>query len=151
MHIILHAFSEQKDTSLVIVGNWSNSDYGRELRNKYADCHNLYLLDPIYNLGKLKSLRSGAAVYLHGHSAGGTNPSLVEAMHFGVPVIAFDCDFNRSTTEGKALFFCDTESLQQALASLTEDVSENIGKEMIEIAQRRYTWSKVAEQYFALF
>ncbi len=77
--------------------------------------------DPVYDLGKLKSLRSRSAVYIHGHSAGGTNPSLVEAMHFGVPIIAFDCDFNRSTTEDKALFFRDADSLQQTLVSLTED------------------------------
>ncbi|MDX2504246.1 MAG: DUF1972 domain-containing protein [Gammaproteobacteria bacterium] len=151
IHVILDAFSEQNDYSLVIVGNWSKSDYGRELRKKYMDFPNLFLLDPVYDLGKLKSLRSRAAVYIHGHSAGGTNPSLVEAMHFGVPIIAFDCDFNRSTTEDKALFFRDAESLQHALDTLTEDVSENIGKEMIEIAQRRYTWGKVAENYFDHF
>ena len=147
----LQAFGEQNDTSLVIVGNWSNSDYGRELRNRYESSNNLYLLDPIYDLGKLKTLRSGASMYLHGHSAGGTNPSLVEAMHFGVPVVAFDCDFNRSTTEGKALFFRDAESLQQVLVSHTEGVLEDIGKDMVEIARRRYTWDKVAEQYFEIF
>jgi glycosyltransferase involved in cell wall biosynthesis len=151
IHVILDAFTEQNDYSLVIVGNWSKSDYGRELKKKYMNCHKLYLLDPIYDLGKLKSLRSRAAVYIHGHSAGGTNPSLVEAMHFGVPIIAFDCDFNRSTTEDKALFFRDAESLQKTLSSLAEEEVDNIGKKMIEIAQRRYTWGKVAENYFDLF
>jgi glycosyltransferase involved in cell wall biosynthesis len=150
INVILDAFSEQNDYSLVIVGNWSKSHYGRELRIKYMDCCDLYLLDSIYDLGKLKSLRSRAAVYIHGHSAGGTNPSLVEAMHFGVPIIAFDCDFNRSTTEDKALFFRDAKSLQQTLGSLTEDELDDIGKKMIVIAQRRYTWDKVAEQYFHL-
>jgi glycosyltransferase involved in cell wall biosynthesis len=41
---------------------------------------------------------------VHWHSAGGINPSLMEAMHFGKAVLAFDCNYNRSTTEDKALF-----------------------------------------------
>ncbi|SCZ67273.1 DUF1972 domain-containing protein [Thiohalomonas denitrificans] len=150
VHIIVEAFSAQETIALVLVGNWENSDYGRDLRHRYQAFNNLYLLDPIYDLGKLKTLRSKAAVYLHGHSAGGTNPSLVEAMHFGVPIIAFDCDFNRSTTEDRALYFSDVESLRHQIITLDDAVSEKVGKDMVEIAQRRYTWAKVAEQYFAL-
>lgn len=73
------------------------------------------------------------------------------SLHFGVPIIAFDCNFNRSTTEGKALFFSDARSLWQTLGMLTEDELDDIGKKMVKIAQRRYTWDKVAEQYFGIF
>jgi glycosyltransferase involved in cell wall biosynthesis len=151
IHIILEAFSGLENYSLVIVGNWLNSDYGRELHRQYSAYDNFYLLDPIYNLGKLYSLRSSSEFYLHGHSAGGTNPSLVEAMHFGVPIIAFDCDFNRSTTENKALYFKDAKNLKLVISSLTESVSETVSKEMVEVAKRRYTWKTVAKQYFNLF
>ena len=44
-------------------------------------------------------------VYVHGHSAGGTNPSLVEMMHFEKPIIAFDCVYNRATMEDKGQYF----------------------------------------------
>lgn len=139
-----------KAPPLVMVGNWSNSEYGRVLREKYASCGNLFLLDPIYDLGRLKTLRLQASFYVHGHSAGGTNPSLVEAMHFGKAVLAFDCDYNRSTTEDKTLFFCDSEKLQQIIESLDKSVAERVGRDMLEIANRRYTWRIVAQQYFAL-
>jgi glycosyltransferase involved in cell wall biosynthesis len=139
-----------KAPSLVMVGNWNNSEYGRALRAQYASCGNLFLLDPIYDLGKLKTLRSRAALYVHGHSAGGTNPSLVEAMHFGKAVLAFDCDYNRSTTEDKALFFSDSESLRQLVESLDQSVTDKVGHDMLDIAQRRYTWEIVAREYFAL-
>lgn len=135
---------------LVMVGNWNNSEYGRGIRERYAACENLYLLDPIYDLGKLKTLRSHASFYVHGHSAGGTNPSLVEAMHFGKAVLAFDCDYNRSTTEDKALFFGNSEELQQLIVSLDKAVAEKVGRDMLEVANRRYTWRIVAEQYFSL-
>ncbi len=150
VHIVIDAFSRQQEIALVMVGNWNNSEYGRELRTRYADMAQLHLLEPIYDLGKLKSLRAGAALYVHGHSAGGTNPSLVEAMHFGKPVLAFDCDFNRATTEEKAIFFKDSASLLNEIQMAGVNDLSSVGKDMLEIAQRRYTWSKVAQQYFDL-
>ena len=107
-------------------------------------------LDPIYDLGKLKSLRSRALFFIHGHSAGGTNPSLVEAMHFGKPVLAYDCNFNRCTTEEQALFFKNSEELQQLIKTMDVADANRMGGQLLEIAQRRYTWRIVAEQYFAL-
>lgn len=150
VHMVVEAFSKLKLQALVMVGNWNNSEYGRTIRAQYASCGNLFLLDPIYNLGKLKTLRSLASLYIHGHSAGGTNPSLVEAMHFGKAVLAFDCNYNRSTTEGKALFFNDSESLLQLVESQDKSVADKVGRDMLEIAKRRYTWNIVAQQYFEL-
>ncbi len=74
----------------------------------------------------------------------------MEAMHFGKAVLAFDCNYNRSTTEDKALFFSDNAELQQLIVSLDKAVAEKIGRDMLAIANRRYTWRIVAEQYFSL-
>ena len=150
IHLILEAFYKLTSNPIVIVGNWNNSVYGIALRKQYAMYEHLYMIDSIYDLSKLKSLRSGASIYIHGHSAGGTNPSLVEAMHFGKPILAFDCDFNRYTTEGNALFFKTSNTLMTLVESLDGDVAERVGDKMIEIAQRRYTWDVVAKQYFDL-
>jgi glycosyltransferase involved in cell wall biosynthesis len=150
VHMLLEAFARQPSLALVIVGNWSNSEYGRALRERYAGVTHLYLLDPIYDLGKLKFLRAGAVIYVHGHSAGGTNPSLVEAMHFGLPVLAFDCDFNRATTEEKALYFRDADNLARMADMRDAGALRANGQAMREIAQRRYTWEAVAQQYFSL-
>jgi len=151
IHIILEAFSKLETQCLVMVGNWGYSEYGRALRIRYSSSVNLHLLEPIYDLGKLKTLRMRAKFYVHGHSAGGTNPSLVEAMHFGKAVLAFDCDYNRSTTESKALFFNSSETLSCLLEMMSAEVAEKAARDMVEIANRRYTWSIVARQYFLLF
>jgi len=82
--------------------------------------------------------------------AGGTNPSLVEMMHFGIPVLAHGCSFNRHTTEDRALYFETAEDLLQVAQNLTPECATRVGGAMREIAQRRYTWNKVAREYFNL-
>ncbi|WP_252371300.1 DUF1972 domain-containing protein, partial [Escherichia coli] len=81
IHIILEAFS-QTNHNLKLIGNWHSSIYGKELFEKYSRFSNIELIHPIYELEKLYVLRETCCGYIHGHSAGGTNPSLVEAMHF---------------------------------------------------------------------
>lgn len=149
--MILESFSLRTNYNLIFVGNWSVSDYAKSLYAKYADKDNIYLLDPIYNLNKLFWLRDGAKIYIHGHSAGGTNPSLVEMMHFSKPIIAFDCAFNRCTTKNRAEYFSRSSELLDILdLSVCKSFDEN-AKCMYEIASSDYTWTKVGAEYFALF
>jgi len=147
VHMIIEAFAEQEKLPLVIVGNWDSSEYGKYLCQKYAEAEHIYLLSPIYDLGKLCALRSNASLYIHGHSAGGTNPSLVEAMHFAKPILAYDCNFNRYTTESKARYFASASELTQILKWGEFD---GLGSNMLEVAQRCYTWGVVAKEYFNL-
>ena len=148
--MILEAFAAIATMPLVFVGNWNNSSYGQGLRQHYAEHANLHLLDSIYDVGILRTLRDNANIYVHGHSAGGTNPSLVEMMHFGLPILAYDCIFNRCTTEDKAGFFKDAESLRKALETLDTVDAAQIGVDMRRIAQDRYTWDAVGQAYFEL-
>ena len=148
--MILDSFAQLSDRNLVFVGNWNNSVFGRDLRASYSEYPNLYLVDPIYEPGRLRWIRDGAQAYVHGHSAGGTNPSLVEMMHFGISVLAFDCSFNRYTTEGKAIYFDSSEDLIQLFSKLRVESMDEVGAHMKEIALRRYSWESVGRAYFDL-
>lgn len=149
VHVILEAL-DGLDMPLVFVGNWDNSAYGRDLKVRYRESSNIFLLDPIYEPGALHALRSHAWVYLHGHSAGGTNPSLVEMMHFGIPILAHGCAFNRHSTEDKARYFQSAAELTEQLCSLDLEDAAQIGSKMREIAQRKYTWDQIGKAYFEL-
>ena len=149
IHIILEAFAAYKNFPLVIVGNWKNSAYGRALKETYSQCANINLLDPVYDLHRINWLRSHAAVYVHGHSAGGTNPSLVEAMCLGLPVFAFDCVYNRATTENRCLYWKNAAELSALLAE-QESLFPQIARDMHETGMRLYRWEHIAEQYNAL-
>lgn len=144
--MILEAF-ENSSLPLVFVGNWSNSEFGRKLRSQYASSPNIIMLDPIYEPAALHRIRRNASVYIHGHSAGGTNPALVEMMYVGHPIIAFDCNFNRYTTEDRAVYFASASEL----AHLVDGISHyQNGSSMREIADRRYRWNVIGAEYFSL-
>jgi glycosyltransferase involved in cell wall biosynthesis len=147
IHVILQAFHEAGHR-LRIVGNWQSSDYGRDLKRRYGTSSNIELLDPIYEIERLYELRARMKFYVHGHSAGGTNPSLVEAMHFGRPILAFDCVYNRATLEGEGEYFYDVESLKN-LIGFVDRPSRDAA--IIELARRRYTWDEIRKRYEALF
>lgn len=138
------------DLPLVFVGNWSKSDYGRDLRQKYSAHPQIHLLDPVYEPTALRAIRDRAVLYVHGHSAGGTNPSLVEMMHFAIPVLAHGCNFNRYTTEERARYFMSANELADAARGLSSQSAEEIGDAMQEIAKRRYTWDAIGKAYFDL-
>lgn len=144
-NVILDAFSKT-DKKLIYIGNWERSEYGRELKEKYSKYPNINIHKPEYDLDTLYVLRSHAAMYIHGHSAGGTNPSLVEAMFFGKPILAFDCIYNRATTGNKAYYFKDSDELVSLIS-----IKELDGAAMNEMAQKEYTWKKIASQYEALY
>jgi glycosyltransferase involved in cell wall biosynthesis len=149
IRMIVEAFAHA-GAPLVMIGNWNANTYGRQIREEFSQLTQLRLLDPIYDLAVLKTLRNRAGFYVHGHSAGGTNPSLIEAMHFHRDILAFDCGFNRATTENRALYFRDSVGLERLLAAHGAGEAVISDGVMKEIAERRYTWAVVAQKYFDL-
>lgn len=131
---------------IAFIGNWNHSDYSRDLYNRYKNVRGIHLIKSIYDLDALYALRVNARRYVHGHRAGGTNPSLVEAMFFGRPILAFDVIYNRETTQGKAYYYSDIESL----ICLIE--AENLdGSGIEETARSQYVWQTIAAQYESLY
>lgn len=144
-HNTLEAFS-RTDKKLIFIGNWNRSEYGRNLKEKYSKFPNIIIQDPIYDIDILYALRKNAGMYIHGHSAGGTNPSLVEAMFFGCPILCYDVVYNRASTLDKAYYWSDIDELVKLLQC--NDLSGDIMK---SIAQERYTWKVITSQYEALY
>jgi len=147
--LILDTFSKLGDIQFVYIGNWNNSKYGKTLKEKYLFHKNIILLDAIYDIDVLNIVRSNCTTYIHGHSVGGTNPALVEAMFIGLPIIAYDVDFNRVTTHNKALYFSDIKQLQENLKLLYNNVSlcNKLARDVRIIAKNRYNWKNIINKY----
>jgi glycosyltransferase involved in cell wall biosynthesis len=152
LDLILNAFMNT-NVCLIIVGNWTNSNYGLNLRLKYQDFKNIMMLDPIYDQHRLDELRSNCGIYIHGHSVGGTNPSLVEAMCLGLNVLSFDVSFNRATTVQMATYFKDIFELRKLINVFYKNNSifEGVGLTLKEIATKRYLWTNIVSKYDEIF
>lgn len=150
--IILESFINS-NVKLIIVGNWNNSKYGINLLRQYSIYSNIILLNPIYDQQKLDILRSNCGIYIHGHSVGCTNPSLVEAMYLGLNVLAYDVSFNRSTSHHSAKYFKDDTELKQYVNEFYHDrtIFNQIGINLKVIALNRYIWEKIVNKYDKLF
>lgn len=149
VHTILEAF-ERAQKPIVFIGNWQKSDYGRSLSEQYRNSKYIKITPAVYDLNILNVIRSNCSIYLHGHSAGGTNPSLVEAMFFEKPIFAFDCIYNRESTENKATYFSSSDQLTNILNNSDINLKANANA-MKEIAERRYKWETIARQYENLY
>lgn len=150
VHLTLEAYRQNKQ-KILFIGNWMKSNYGKDLYNYYSQFSNIKLILPEYNLNVLNVLRKNCYIYIHGHSAGGTNPSLVEAMFFKKPIIAYDVVYNRETTENKAIYFKNADSLISTIQKLSNNELENIALNMYEIAQQKYTWESIVKKYESLY
>lgn len=150
--LILEAFRDLK-LKLVLIGNWNFSTYGKTLRDRYNDCENLLLLDPIYEQTILDELRSNCGIYVHGHSVGGTNPSLVEAMNLGLCCIVYGVDYNIETTENSAIYFNNVDDLKNAVNFFIDNKIDalKIGNDLKTLALKRYTWDNIISKYEKLF
>lgn len=147
VEMILEAFSQQNKIPIVMVGNWDNSGYGLAIKSKFAGTQNIILIDAIYNRQVLDVLRSNCTLYIHGHSAGGTNPSLAEAMFLGLPVFAFASGYNEYTTQNKALYFKTADELTNLVKQYKLLALQPIAEDLKQIAHKYYRWKLIAQQY----
>jgi len=105
---------------LMIIGSFQNK-YGNYLLKKYAGT-GIRFYGPLFNMDELNQLRFYSHLYFHGHSVGGTNPSLLEAMASNALIVAHDNIFNKSILGEDALYFHNSYDIGQLL-------KQNLSKE----------------------
>lgn len=139
---------------LVVVGSVPYpSEHERAVRDLAATDDRVRVLGGVWDQDLLNSLYAGAACYLHGHSVGGTNPSLLRAMGAGAPVIAWDVDFNREVLDDAGRFFADPVQLATELEQLEADpvAARAQGGNGRKRAVTTYRWDEVTTGYERLF
>lgn len=138
---------------LVVVGSANfDSPLERELLARQHD-GSVRWLGHVSDQDLLTQLWANAGVYVHGHSVGGTNPALLQALAAGAPTLALDTPFNREVVEDPTHLYADSvNSLRQAMRRLIEDVDERrrLREQGKGIVQRRYQWDDVCARYESL-
>ena len=137
-------------TPYFVVGNHLTK-YGDFLKDTYRDS-GIIFLGGIFNKEHLDNIRFYSKLYLHGHSVGGTNPALLEAMAAKTFILAHNNRFNKSVIEDNAFYFSTSEELvylleDERLINHKEDYVLNNQKKIDSV----YRWSIVVGQYEAYF
>lgn len=138
---------------LVVVGGAPYSDeYTERITADAAGDERIRLIGPVWDQDQLDQLYGHARVYLHGHSVGGTNPSLLRAMGAGAAVSAFDVGFNREVVGDPRWVFSDEASVAAAVEAAEADGPgfEAYGTSLRARVAREYRWDDVADAYEAL-
>jgi glycosyltransferase involved in cell wall biosynthesis len=135
---------------LVVVGGAPYAEgYERRVRDLAAGDERVLFLGAIWDQPLLDQLYGHAISYLHGHSVGGTNPSLLRAMGAGAAVTAWDVVFNREVTDGAARFVNSPADVAAALFADEQDptAAKERGEMLREHARVAYVWDDVAHEY----
>ena len=130
---------------LLLIGNYSNS-FGSYLKTKYENEKTVFM-GAVYDLVLLNNLRYFSQYYFHGHSVGGTNPSLLEAMASNALIVAHDNVFNRSILKEDAFYFKETADISTILQKkVAKNDYLDFLKHNTEKIINDYSWSHITDQ-----
>lgn len=153
--VITEYMKSSTPKKLVIISNISNGNYYNKLIND-TDClkdTRILFIDGVYDKKKLSIIRKNAYLYIHGHSVGGTNPSLLEALSLTDLNILYDINFNKDVGMDSCLYFKDVGSLEKILEDrkLLENSKKKLGNKAKKIIKENFTWEIIVNKYKDIF
>lgn len=132
------------EKTFVVIGNTQTS-YGKKWRRKYASHAGIRFLGAEYDQEVLNTLRHYCSIYFHGHSVGGTNPSLLEAMACGAMIAAHDNPFNKAVTGKNASYFSNANDVALIMNNMRPN--ETMMAQNLEKIRTTYNWEMIIDRY----
>ena len=144
--IIKGVLQSQSKFPLLVIGNLKTK-LGVQLIKKYKD-QRIIFVESVYDKDALNALRFYSEMYFHGHSVGGTNPSLLEAMACQCIISSHQNAFNHNTLDEDAYYFLDETDIANGIDHRhSEEVETNFVKNNLTKIRDKFNWRVVAEQY----
>lgn len=145
--------SSRASLPLIVVGGAPYAPgHIASIHDASAGDERIRLVGPVWDQRQLDQLYHHAATYLHGHSVGGTNPSLLRAMGAGAAVCAYDVVFTREVLGDTGRFFTDRAELARVIERAERDAAatHQLGRAARQRVATRYRWDDVADGYESL-
>lgn len=147
IEIILDGITKSAEQiPFLVIGN-HDTNYGGYLKNKYKNNKNIIFLGGIYDINVLNNLRYFSNIYFHGHTVGGTNPSLLEAMASGSLICAHDNVFNRSILESDAYYFNSVDDVIKVINTITKNENNVKLTNNLNKIKNLYSWDRIINLY----
>ncbi|WP_298397574.1 DUF1972 domain-containing protein [Flavobacterium sp.] len=151
LDMVLEGVAQSIDKTPILVIGKHETKYGDYLKNKFKNYDNIRFLGGIYNLEHLNNLRYFSKLYFHGHSVGGTNPSLLEAMASQALVIAHNNDFNKGILKDNGIYFSNPTEVKNILESVKKSDNLQRVQNNYNAIVNEFNWKKINGQYLQLF
>ena len=152
IHTIIQGFLKSNSKKpLVIVGDFTSEKYRKKIHEilKEDKENRVIMTGAIYDRETLFMLRQHCFGYIHGHSVGGTNPSLLEAMIMKNLIIAHDNEFNREVGENTILYFKNEDELVEVIKKVEKEPDNytHLKEFAYERVKSKYSWDDVIGKY----
>ena len=135
----------------LVVGDYSNNSFGKRIKEKFENFSQIVFLGSIYNNNELNSLRYFCDLYFHGHSVGGTNPSLLEAMGSANLIIAHNNIFNKAVLKENAYYFYNPKDVSFYIKRKSKEFESIKIQNNIEKIKNEYDINKINGSYLSYF
>ena len=138
---------------LVIVGKKS-TPFGKYLVKTYGKYEHVMFTGGIYNFDKLNSLRYFSYAYFHGHSVGGTNPSLLEAMASECFILSHNNIFNKTVLGDNAIYYSDEKEVVNLLNNiemLIREHKQQYTTNNLQVIRTQYSWENLVDEHEKYF
>ena len=146
IEMILEGFMKSKqERNLVIIGNL-NTSFGKYISDKYKS-DKIRFIGFVSGIDKLDNLRYYSNLYFHGHSVGGTNPSLLEAMASNSLICAHDNVFNKSILCNDAYYFTSSEKVKELINNKMKVKENQFIVNNKDKIKNLYSWDKIVNDY----
>jgi glycosyltransferase involved in cell wall biosynthesis len=152
IELILTAFfNSTTNRQIILIGDYNHTEFGNRMFSFYNTDQRIRFMGPIYDQSVLNNLRYFSNLYFHGHSVGGTNPSLLEAMGSSALICYHDNEFNHEIVGDDGFRFSDSHTLAQLINnSEKSNYPTYISNNKRKIATV-YSWENICSQYEACF
>ena len=151
LDMVLEGVALNEDKTPILVIGKHETKYGEYLKNKFKSHSNIRFLGGIYNLEHLNNLRYFSNLYFHGHSVGGTNPSLLEAMASRALVIAHNNDFNKGILANNSYYFSTAQEVKNILHTIKKNDNLQLVQNNYDAIVNEFNWEKINGEYLQLF
>ena len=151
LDLVLEGVAITEDKTPILVIGKHQTKYGEYLKNKFKDYSNIRFLGALYNLEHLNNLRYYSNLYFHGHSVGGTNPSLLEAMASKALVVAHNNDFNKGILKENSFYFSTPNEVKNILNTIKKNDNLQLVQNNFDAIVNEFNWEKINGEYLQLF
>lgn len=152
IEIILEGVEKSVNTTpFIVIGKYDATPFGKYIYEKFRRSQKIRFLGGIYNQDHLNTIRYFSNLYFHGHTVGGTNPSLLEAMASECLIVAHNNEFNKHILKLNGFYFKNQKDVMRLIETLSKNDYMELINNNVDSISSNYNWKKINNIYLDYF